>query len=211
MSALAAYLTEQGEGGRPYDLKKLLRLILTSQTYQRSSQTTKGNEPDERYYSRYYPKRLKAEVLLDIMSQATGSPTPFKDFPVGTRALLLPDVNIASDFLKTFGRPERILTCECERSDEPSMTQVLHILNGDTLVQKLEAKGNRLEKQLEANASNELLIEDLFLTTLCRFPTDAERSRLLTILAAAPPEERRQAIEDLYWSVLSSKEFLFNR
>ncbi|MCX7422055.1 MAG: DUF1553 domain-containing protein [Planctomycetia bacterium] len=211
LSALAAYLTEQSEGGRPYDLKKLMRLILTSQAYQRSSQTTKGNEPDERYYSRYYPKRLKAEVLLDIMSQATGSPTPFKDYPAGTRALQLPDVNIASDFLKTFGRPERILTCECERSDEPSMTQVLHILNGETLVLKLEAKGNHLEQQLDANATNESLIEDLYLTTLCRFPTDAERSRLLSILATASPADRRQAIEDLYWSVLSSKEFLFNR
>ncbi len=212
LSALAVYLTdEQAMGGRPYDLKKLMRLILTSQAYQRSSQTTKGNEPDERYYSRYYPKRLKAEVLLDIMSQATGSPTPFKDFPAGTRALQLPDVNIASEFLKTFGRPERILTCECERSDEPSMTQVLHILNGETLVLKLEAKGNHLEKRLEANAPNESLIEDLYLTTLCRFPTDAERSRLLSILATASPEERRQATEDLYWSVLSSKEFLFNR
>lgn len=208
LSALAAFLVS---GDRPYDLKKLMRLILTSQSYQRSSQATKGNEPDERFYSRYYPKRLKAEVLLDIMSQVTASPTAFKDFPAGTRAMQLPDANIASDFLKTFGRPERILTCECERSDEPSMTQVLHILNGETLIQKLEAKDNRLSKQLEANLPPEQLAEELFLAGLSRFPTDRERQKMSEILSVASPEERRQAVEDLYWSVLSSKEFLFNR
>ena len=207
-SALAAFLVS---GDRSYDLKKLMRLILTSQSYQRGSQATKGNEPDERFYSRYYPKRLKAEVLLDIMSQVTASPTAFKDFPAGTRAMQLPDANIASDFLKTFGRPERILTCECERSDEPSMTQVLHILNGETLIQKLEAKDNRLSKQLEANLPPEQLADELFLSALSRFPTERERQRMSEILSVASPEERRQSVEDLYWSVLSSKEFLFNR
>ncbi len=208
LSALAGSLVS---GDRPYDLKKLMRLILTSQSYQRGSQATKGNEPDERFYSRYYPKRLKAEVLLDIMSQVTASPTAFKDFPAGTRAMQLPDANIASEFLKTFGRPERILTCECERSDEPSMTQVLHILNGETLIQKLEAKDNRLSKQLEASLPPEQLADELFLSALSRFPTDRERQRMAEILSVASPEERRQAVEDLYWSVLSSKEFLFNR
>ncbi len=207
-SALAAFLVS---GDRPYDLKKLMRLILTSQSYQRGSQAAKGNEPDERFYSRYYPKRLKAEVLLDIMSQVTASPTAFKDFPAGTRAMQLPDANIASEFLKTFGRPERILTCECERSDEPSMTQVLHILNGETLIQKLEAKDNRLSKQLEANLPPEQLADELFLTALSRFPTDRELQKMSEILGVASPEERRQSFEDLYWSVLSSKEFLFNR
>lgn len=199
------------ESGHRYDLKKLMRLILTSQTYQRSSQATKGNEPDERFYSRYYPKRLKAEVLLDIMSQVTASPTPFKDFPAGTRAMQLPDANIASDFLKTFGRPERIITCECERSDEPSMTQVLHILNGETLIQKLEATDNRVSKQIETNTPAEQLAEELFLVALSRFPTDNEKQKLNALLSAAPENERRQMLEDLYWSVLSSKEFLFNR
>jgi len=123
----------------------------------------------------------------------------------------LPDANIASDFLRTFGRPERIITCECERSDEPSMTQVLHILNGETLIQKLEAKDNRLTKQLDANVPPDQLADELFLSALSRFPTDRERQRMSEILSVASPEERRQAIEDLYWSVLSSKEFLFNR
>ncbi len=201
----------ESSGDRPYDLKRLMRLILTSQTYQRSSQSVAGNAPDERFYSRYYPKRLKAEVLLDIMSQVTASPTPFKDFPTGTRAMQLPDAAIASNFLNTFGRPERIITCECERSDEPSMTQVLHILNGDTLIQKLEAKDNRVSQQLEANSATDQLIDDLYLSSLSRFPTDAEKQKLLAVLSTVPESERRQSLEDLYWSVLSSKEFLFNR
>ncbi len=211
LSRLAEFMTKPESNARSYDIKRLMRLILTSQSYQRSSQSVKGNEPDERFYSRYYPKRLKAEVLLDIMSQVTASPTPFKDFPAGTRAMQLPDANITSDFLKTFGRPERIITCECERSDEPSMTQVLHILNGETLFQKLESKENRISKQLDANVSAEQIAMELFLSAFCRMPTDVERTRIAEILAAASPAERRQAIEDLYWSVLSSKEFLFNR
>jgi hypothetical protein len=213
LSALAAYLvsSDPQHDRKAYDLKKLMRLILTSQTYQRSSQSVTGNEPDERFYSRYYPKRIKAEVLLDILSQVTASPTPFQGFPAGTRAMQLPDTSIASDFLRTFGRPERLLTCECERSDEPSMTQVLHLLNGDTLIEKLEAKDNRLSQQLATNTSAEQIIEELFLSALCRFPTDRERQQLGEVLAATRPEDQRQAIEDLYWSVLSSKEFLFNR
>lgn len=155
----------------------MMRLILTSQTYRRSSQAAKGNEPDERFYSRYYPKRLKAEVLLDIMSQVTASPTAFKDFPAGTRAMQLPDANIASEFLKTFGRPERILTCECERSDEPSMTQVLHILNGETLLQKLEDKDNRLSKQLEGNLPPEQLADELFLAAAQSLPDGSRASK----------------------------------
>jgi hypothetical protein len=213
LSALAAFLvsSDPEHGRTAYDLKRLMRLILTSATYQRGSHAVSGNEPDERFYSRYYPKRIKAEVLLDIMSQVTAAPTPFKDFPAGTRAMQLPDTNIASDFLRTFGRPERLLTCECERSDEPSMTQVLHILNGDTLIEKLEAKENRLSQQLAANSSAEQIVEELFLSALCRFPTDRERQQLGEVFGSTSPEDRRQAIEDLYWSVLSSKEFLFNR
>ena len=131
------------------------------------------------------------------MSQVSGSPKPFKDFPAGTRAMQLPDANIASEFLKTFGSPERILTCECERSDEPSMTQVLHILNGETLIQKLEPKDNRLSKQLEANVAPEQLAEKLFLAAFSRFLTERERQKMSDIMSIASPDERRQAVEDL--------------
>jgi hypothetical protein len=205
LAALADYLVENR-----YDLKRLMRLILTSQTYQRSSRPIPGNEPDERFYSRYYPRRLKAEVLLDALSQVTSAATKFKDYPAGTRALQLQDANVSSYFLKTFGRPERIITCECERSNEPSMVQVLHIMNGETLNTKLETKGNRIDELLAVKTSDEKFIDEAYLSALARTPTPAEKSAILIILAETDLKEKRLVIEDLYWSILSSKEFLFN-
>ena len=193
-----------------YDLKKLMRLILTSQAYQRSSKSLSDNAADTRFYSRFYPRRLQAEVLLDAISQASGTPTKFKDYPDGTPALQLRDANVTSYFLKTFGRPERIITCDCERSDEPSMVQVLHIVNGSTLNDKLAAKDSRVAKQLATKADNATLIENAYLAALSRFPTADEKSQILKVLAETPAKERRVALEDLYWGILSSREFLFN-
>jgi hypothetical protein len=192
-----------------FDLKSLMRAILQSKTYQRSSQPSTENKGDTRFYSRYYPRRLMAEVLLDAMSQVTGAPTKFGDYPIGWRAMQLPDANVNSYFLKTFGRPERIITCECERTAEPTMVQVLHISNGDSLNEKLQAKGNHLEQLLAANTPDDKLIEDLYLTALSRPPTEDEKSRLLAVFAE-PGQDKRQVVEDLYWGVLSSREFLFN-
>lgn len=203
--ALATYLAEQG-----FDLKQLMRVILQSAAYQRSSEPLPENVADSRFYSRYYPKRLMAEVLLDSFAQVTAARTDFAGYPAGWKALQLPDANVASYFLKTFGRPDRVITCECERTAEPSMVQVLHISNGDSLNEKLQSAGNRIELQLSQGASNEQILEELYLSALARLPTAAERARLLQQLDETPDAERRQAIEDLYWSVLSSKEFLFN-
>ncbi len=126
------------------------------------------------------------------------------------RALSLPDSNVSSYFLKSFGRAQRLLTCECERTDEPSMAQVLHLSNGDTINEKLAAKGNRIEQILTAGEPNEKIVEDAFLSTLSRYPSADERTRLLAELSAAPAAERRQVLEDLYWGLLTSKEFLLN-
>lgn len=203
-----------------YDLKELMRTILQSETYQRSSQPLPENRADERFYSRYYPKRLKAEVLLDAISQVTAVPT---DFQAGTpdsrkpgaklpkikRALNLPDAFVESYFLNAFGKPDRLITCECERSNEPSMTQVLHLYNGDTVNQKLAKAGSAAEKAL-SDTDNTQVVETLYLAALSRLPSDREKGPLLEALASTPDGERRQAIEDLYWSVLTSREFLFN-
>ncbi len=192
-----------------FDLKRLMRTILQSETYQRSHHMRKENEADQRFHAHSQPRRLKAEVLLDAISQVTGIPTEFKDQPANTRAIQLPDANIASYFLDTFGRPERILTCTCERSDEPSMTQVLHLTNGKTIQDKLESKDGRIGKFLETNASNAEIIETIYLAALTRYPTDDERQRLTAVLVEVSADEKRSAIEDLFWSVLTSKEFLF--
>jgi hypothetical protein len=192
-----------------FDLKALMRAILRSKTYQRTSRPLPENEADTRFYSRYYPRRMMAEVLLDAMSQVTGAPTAFAEYPAGWRAMQLPDSNVNSYFLKTFGRPDRVVTCECERAAEPTMVQVLHISNGNSLNDKLQSAGNRLEKLLAAGVPDAAIVEDAYLSALSRFPTEAERARLLALLADSG-SEKRQAVEDLYWSVLSSKEFLFN-
>ncbi|HXT60690.1 MAG TPA: DUF1549 domain-containing protein, partial [Pirellulales bacterium] len=204
LAAAAKYLTDHH-----FDLKALMRAILQSKTYQRSSRPLPENQADTRFYSRYYPRRMMAEVLLDAMSQVSGSPTQFKDYPAGWRAMQLPDANVNSYFLKTFGRPERVVTCECERTAEPTMVQVLHISNGDSLNEKLQAKDNWIEKLLAANTPDDKLIENVYLAALSRFPTDDEKQKLSAALVE-PGQDKRQLVEDLFWSVLSSREFLFN-
>jgi Protein of unknown function (DUF1553)/Protein of unknown function (DUF1549) len=206
LDALANHLADQ-----KFDLKALMREILRSETYQRSSEVLPGNKADRRFYSRYYPKRLMAEVLLDALSQATGAPTQFKDYGPGTRAIQLPDSNVESYFLKAFGRPDRVITCECERTLMPSMAQSLHISNGDTINEKLRAKGNRVEKLLAEKAPDEKIVEEAYLAALSRFPTGEEKRQLVAALSEAKdPAAKREVVEDLFWSVLSTNAFLFN-
>lgn len=192
-----------------FDLKWLMREILHSEAYQRTHQTLPENTDDQRFYSHAYPRRLKAEVLLDAISQVTSVPTAFKDQPPGTRAIQLPDASVGSYFLDTFGRPERLLTCTCERSDEPSMTQVLHLTNGKTIQEKIEAKDGRVGRLLESGVSATEIIDSLYLSALCRRASESERTRLVAVIDDTPGAEKRQVIEDLFWSVLTSKEFLF--
>ncbi|MDH4454965.1 MAG: DUF1553 domain-containing protein [Verrucomicrobiota bacterium] len=208
--------------GQKFDLKALMRTILQSETYQRSSLTLPENITDLRYGSHYVPRRLKAEVLLDTVSQVTAAPTTFKidrrnanrgtadAYPMGFRALQLPDSNIASYFLKSFGRADRVATCECERTNEPSMAQALHIANGDTLNLKLAQKDNRLDALLTSQQPVAKIIEEAYLLTLTRAPTDRELEKATALLTSAKPEDRRTTLEDLFWSLMSSKEFLFN-
>ncbi len=205
LAALADHLVKER-----YDLRSLMRTILQSQAYQRASSPLPGNADDRRFYSRYYPRRLKAEVMLDALSQATAAPTAFKDYPAGWRAMQLPDAAIDSYFLKAFGRPERLLTCECERTDEPSMAQVLHIANGDTLNAKLSAKNNRIDALLAAKLTNEKIIEEAYLAGVSRPPTADEMKAMLALLSQATETDKREIIEDLFWGILSSREFLFN-
>jgi hypothetical protein len=205
LSAAAKYLVDQR-----FDLKQLMRAILQSETDQRSSEPLPENADDTRFYSRYYPRRLMAETLLDAMSQAAGAPTKFPGYPDGWRALQLPDSNVASYFLKSFGRPERIKTCECERTEEPSMAQALHIANGDTLNKKLEEKNNRIGKLIEQKSSAEQIVEEAYLGALARYPTEKEKQKLERAYSEAPEAEKRKVAEDIFWAVLSSKEFLFN-
>ena len=217
LSAAANYLADE-----KFNLKALMRAILQSETYQRSSAALPENASDTRFYSHYYPRRLKAEVLLDAYSQVSGVPTEFQidlrnanrglgeNYPSGLRALQLPDTRTFSYFLKSFGRPDREKTCECERTSEPSMAQALHIANGDTVNQKLAAKNGVVARQLASNYSPAEMIEQACLSSLSRAPTTAERERMLASLEQASTSEKRAALEDVYWALLSSREFIFN-
>ncbi len=206
-----------------FDLKALMREILRSETYQRSSIARPENKDDTRFYARYYPRRLMAEVMLDAVSQVAAVPTTFRrdkrnankglgeSYPMGYRALQLPDSNTVSYFLASFGRPDRVQTCDCERTNEPSMAQALHIANGDTLNQKLAAKDNRVDKLLASGKPDAALVEDAYMLALSRPPTGRERDGVLKVLAAATePAEKRAAVEDVFWGLMSSREFLFN-
>lgn len=217
LTDLSSYLIE-----KKYDLKALMRLILLSETYQKSSKATPGNQDDKRYFSRYYPKRLQAEILLDAISQVTQVPTPFNQisfpgadnqktdfYPKGTRAVQLYDSAVASYFLKTFGRNAREITCECERTNETSMVQVLHISNGDTLNQKLATKENRIQKLIDEKISDEEIIRQAHLVCFARQPSP-EKLKELKQLFADSKEPRRVLVEDLFWSLISSTEFMFN-
>jgi hypothetical protein len=202
-----------------YDVKHLARTIMSSAAYARSSDPIPGNEMDTKYLSHYPVKRLSAEVLLDAITRVTDVPTPFAGYPAGWRSLQLPDAQVANTFLSSFGRPERLNTCSCERSAEPSVSQALHLANGDTLNSKLRDDKGTVARLAGSKATDAEIIDGLYKAALSRPPTDAERTKLLAILAdpatgVTDPKEiasaRRQAIEDLYWATLTGKEFLFN-
>lgn len=163
-----------------------------------------------------------AEVLLDAIDQTLGTTTEFNQvaFPgadkqktdfykKGTRAIQLYDAAVASYFLKTFGRNPREITCDCERSDETSMVQVLHLSNGDTLNPKLSAADNLIGRQMKNGADDKAIIESIFLAGLARKPTDPEMDRLLKVVAEYN-DDRKTALQDVAWSVLTSTEFTFN-
>jgi hypothetical protein len=209
-----------------YDVKRLMKTIMRSAAYQRSAKPLPENAADDRFYSRYLVRRLSAEVILDAYSQVTSVPTAFTElnsrardatmgyggFPRGTRALQLPDSLVTSRFLDAFGRPERAQTCSCERSQDASVGQALHLNNGRTLNEKLRAKNSRVSKWLAEKVSDEQAIKDLYMLALCREPNPTELNRFGKLLADATADTgRREALEDLFWAVLTSREFVFNR
>ena len=217
MKGLCDYLV-----GERYNLKSLMRLILNSDAYQRSSETTKENKDDQWYFSHYYPRRLSAEILSDAISSVTGIPEQFDAialqdgssektalYPRGFRAVQVYDAAVRSYFLKTFGRNQREITCDCERSNQPSMVQALHLSNGTTINDKLAAKNGTVADWISGNLDDEKLVETAFITCLSRPPTQSEALGYSKILSEAKPDERRACVEDVMWALLTSREFLF--
>ena len=200
-----------------YDLKHLIRRIVLSRTYQLSSRTNPGNRDDSINYSHALPRPLEAEVLLDAISTATGIPEDFvppggeiyayETAPPGTRAINLKfPSSYRSRFLDIYGRPQR--DSVGERDNKANLSQALHILVGSTYSRKLGGPGGLLEALLKSRASDREAIDELYLAALSRFPSEEERSRLAALVRSHP--QRGEALEDLLWALISSREFAEN-
>ena len=195
-----------------YDLKRLVRTIATSRAYDRSSQPNPSNESDRRNFARFYARRLPAEVLLDAVGVLTGSREKFANLPASFLATQLPDDGFTSYFLDVFGRPKRESVCECERSTEANLSQTLHLLNSDDINGKLTpdtARASSLAVDVRPDADK---MEELYRVALARKPTDEERGECVAFLEKRKAAgQLRQGYEDLIWTLINTKEFLFNQ
>ncbi|MFO1497524.1 MAG: DUF1549 and DUF1553 domain-containing protein [Verrucomicrobiota bacterium] len=214
LEGLAAHFVKTG-----YNLKELVRVICQSRTYQLSAVPNAFNQADRQNFSRFYPKRLTAEVLLDAIDQVTGEDGKFEGLPPGTTAVRLPDnsFNASSYFLTVFGRPEASSACECERSQDASLAQSLHLLNSKEIQEKVSAKTGRAAAWASDTSQNDQArIRELYLWAYGRRPDDTELNLAGNHLykktsgAKDMTLARREAFEDLLWALINTKEFLFN-
>jgi hypothetical protein len=202
-----------------YDLRRLIRIIMNSRTYQVSAVPNESNAHDESNFSRATVRRLTAEQLLDAQNEVTGVPSHFNGYPPGVRATQIPGVRAVrvrerkmSDgdmFLKVFGKPERLLTCECERSMDTSMGQAFQLISGPAINELLTEPDNRLGRLLKSPKSPEEIVEHLYWTALSRPPSSAELGKSAAHLRGA--KDQRRALEDLTWALLNAKEFVLRR
>lgn len=190
-----------------FDLKAFMREILNSHVYQLAATTNDSNRDDEQNFSHYLARRLPAEVILDAISDVTGVAESFSGQPPGTRAIELWDNRLPSYFLEIFGRPERTSPCECGRSSEPTMAQALHLMNAPEIEVRLAASGGRVAKLVERGLTPQQIAEELSLTALGRLPSPDERKIADEMFASSP---RREAAADFLWTLLNSRDFLFN-
>ncbi len=190
-----------------YSAKSLIRTIMTSRTYQLSSQRNELNADDEIYFSHTNTRMLTAEQLLDSICQVTGVDESFKGMPAGTRAIALVDPPDGHKFLQVFGQPQRELPCECERSTDSNLSQALQLINGPTVHEKLRADNGRIHRWIADGRSNEEIIRQLYLIALSREPEPPEVQTSLAHIANS--QDRTTALEDVAWAIINSKEFLF--
>ncbi|HEX3151838.1 MAG TPA: DUF1549 and DUF1553 domain-containing protein [Gemmataceae bacterium] len=173
-----------------FDKKKLVRDICNSRTYQLSATTNDTNELDEAYFSHSYVRRLRAEVLLDTITKVTGTEDRFAQSPPGTRAVQIHAGEVSNYFLTTFGRAPRETPCSCEVNREANLSQALHLVNGDTITQKI-AQGKLISGMIAEKKSPEQIIEELYVRTICRKPTEVETKKLVEIVRRESSDPER--------------------
>jgi hypothetical protein len=202
LDALAASFTESN-----YDFKKLVRDICTSRAYQLSTKTNETNESDTRNFSHASLRRIRSEILLDAITQVTDTKNKFEGLPLGARAVQIANGNTSNYFLTTFGRATRETVCGCEVKVEPNLSQALHLLNGETLATKI-SDGKLIERRLAEGATPEVIIEELYIRCLARKPTAGEAEKIGAAVAASA--DKKMVLEDTFWALLNSREFVFN-
>ena len=196
-----------------YDFKHLVRDICTSRTYQTATETNASNAGDDRNFSHGMIRRLRAEVLLDCLSEVTDTPEKFRGLPLGAKAVEIADGNTSDYFLRTFGRASRETVCSCEVKMDPNLSQALHLLNGQTVERKL-GKSTVVAAMLKDNKTPDQIVEDLYIRCFGRKPTEKELSSIRAQLPKDDDKNKaettRAVLEDVFWALLNSEEFMFN-
>ena len=202
MEELAKKLTDYH-----YDLRKIVKDITMSMTYQRTTLVNETNAGDKRNYSHAYVRRVRAEVLLDAISAITETPNKFQGLPLGARAVQIADGAVSNYFLTTFGRATRETVCSCEVVMQPNLSQALHLLNGDTTHKKI-TEGGVVKKLIDEKKTPGQILENLYTRCLGRLPTKEETADLLAEIKSE--KDAQTVLEDIFWALLNSKEFVFN-
>ncbi len=200
-----------------FDVKAFTRTLLTSRLYQLGGRAQvrlgkpdrAASSGDEQNFSHAVPRAIPAEVLLDAICQATGVAERFNGWPEGYRAIQVWDNRMPSYFFRIFGRPVRASVCECERSNEPSIAQALHLMNSEEIASKIRAREGTARRLAKSDKAPREIIDELYLGTLSRFPTEQERAVMLRVFAEAA-EDRQSAVEDVLWALLNSRSFVYN-
>ncbi|QDV30267.1 hypothetical protein Spb1_21960 [Planctopirus ephydatiae] len=190
-----------------YNFKQLIKEIVRSEAYQRSTQRNESNATDEKNFAHQSLRRIKAESMLDIITQVTSGREKFRGLPLGARAVQIADGQTSNYFLTTFGRATRETACSCEVKMEPTLSQALHLLNGDSSNQKI-AQGNLVGKWLQEKVPHEEIVQRLYIRCLSRKATSAELDVLLPTLAES--KDPKKDLDDVFWALLNSREFIFN-
>jgi hypothetical protein len=207
LDALAAKF----QGEYRFDFKQVVRDICNSRTYQRSTLANPSNVSDLKNFARAKVRRQRAEVMLDTITQVTETKNKFTGLPLGARAVQIADGRTANYFLTTFGRATRDTVCSCEVRMDPSLSQALHLINGETVSQKID-QGGLIKNRLGNGKSPEQIVEEIYIRAFSRKPTPEEVKQLMGQVATAGGDaaKKEMVLNDIFWAVLNSKEFMFN-